>query len=85
MIKSGYVVNFIKLIWVLMLCMLGKNFSRQHFEIVFLFFAENRLHISRKLSLKKPASVAWLDTHLTCDLEVVGSTPAGLVTSFHGD
>ena len=27
----------------LMLCMLGKNFSRQQFEIFFLFFPENRL------------------------------------------
>ena len=26
-----------------MLCMLGKNSSRQHFEIIFLFFPENRL------------------------------------------
>ena len=29
-------------VW-LMLGMLGKNFSRQHFEIVFLFFPENRI------------------------------------------
>ena len=27
----------------LTLCMLGKNFSRQHFEIFFLFFLENRI------------------------------------------
>ena len=27
----------------LTLCMLGKNFSRQHFETVFLFFLENRI------------------------------------------
>ena len=27
----------------LTLCMLGKNFSRQHFELYFLFFLENRI------------------------------------------
>ena len=36
----------------LTLCMLGKNFSRQHFEIVFLFFLENMVwHFMQIVSL----------------------------------
>ena len=32
--------------------MLGKNFSRQHFEVIFLFFLENRIwHIMNIVSL----------------------------------
>ena len=33
----------------------------------------------------KPASVAQLDAHPTADQEVVGLTPTGLATFFHGD
>ena len=37
--------------WILMLCMLGKNFSRQHFEIIFLFSPENRIcHFMKTVS-----------------------------------
>ena len=36
----------------LTLCMLGKNFSRRHFEIFFLFFLENRTcHFMQIVSL----------------------------------
>ena len=34
-------------------CMLGKNFSRQHFGIFFFFFPENRLwHFLQTVSLR---------------------------------
>ena len=42
---SGMAVRIfrVNMVCALMLRVLGKSFSRQHFEIVFLFFPENRL------------------------------------------
>ena len=38
-----YSINGIRFIVKLTLCMLGKNFSSQHFETFFLFFLENMI------------------------------------------
>ena len=51
--------------------MMFKNFSRQHFEIFFLFPQETGFSVSYKLM----ALVAQMDARPTGDQEVAGSTP----------
>ena len=56
-----YMCTCLCLIFLLMLCMLGKNFSRRYFEIYFLFLPENRLwHLIKIVSLHEMSEpVFW--------------------------